>query len=133
MTKYIIIAVALLSGALGFYAAKKLVKPVVVTQVKEIEKVVTKTVTKERIVTKNGTTIERETVADKAEDRNTNKPLPIVAAVKPQWSLELNWGRGSYVPVEASVGRRILGDLWLTAGSNWKHDPYLLIGIRYEF
>lgn len=133
MTKYIIIAVALLSGALGFYAAKKLVKPVVVTQVKEIEKVVTKTVTKERIVTKNGTTIERETVADKAEDRNTNKPLPAVAAVKPQWSLELNWGRGSYVPVEASVGRRILGDLWLTAGSNWKHDPYLLIGIRYEF
>jgi len=136
MTKYIIIAVALLSGALGFYAAKKTIKPVTVTQVKEIEKVVTKTVTKEKIVQKDGTTIERETVADKAEDKSKNGSVivpPIVAQT--QWRLGLRWHPTSYIPVDTTISRRLLGNLWLDAGANWMdaRHPYLLIGVSYDF
>lgn len=133
MTKFIIIAVALLSGALGFYTAKKLVKPVVVTQVKEIEKIVTKTVTKEKIVTKDGTTIERETVADKAEDKSKNNSIAPPTAKQSQWRLGLRWHPTSYIPVDTTISRRLLGNLWLDAGANWYDKPHLLIGVSYDF
>lgn len=133
MTKYIIIAVALLSGALGFYAAKKTVKPVVVTQVKEVEKIVTKTVTKEKIVQKDGTTIERETVADKAEDKSKNNSIAPPVAKQAQWRLGLHWNPTSYVPVSTTISRRLLGNLWLDAGANWYDKPHLLLGVSYEF
>jgi hypothetical protein len=135
------ITVGLILGSLllafggGYYLAKKSVKPakpIVITQVKEIEKVVTKTVTKERVVTRDGTVTEREVTADTVADKSLDKVLTALPN-PPQWSLGLRWSPVSYVPVEAEIGRRLLGNVWITAGANWYRSTHFLLGIRYDF
>lgn len=107
---------------LGFYTAKRLTIPLEVIKDRIVSQEVTKTVTVTvpgKIVT---TTV---TSATKKEDKITTIPVP---DKKKDYSLGIGYGSDSYT---ASVGRRMVGDLWLevTASSNRN----LSAGIRYEF
>lgn len=128
----VIIGSFLLAFGGGYYLAKRSVKPIIVTQVKEVEKVVTKTVTRERVVTRDGTVTEREVTADTVADKSKDKVLAALPN-PPQWSLGLRWSPVSYVPVEAEIGRRLLGNIWITAGANWRDSTHFLLGVRYDF
>lgn len=129
------VGLLLMGGA--FYAGYRYRKPEIVTQieVKEVEKVVTKTVT-ETVVKPGGERVVTETVVQE-KDVIVNKPVLIPAPTlpRPNWSLGVLWDPTTardYMPAGAELGYRIGGDFWVTGTGNWQ-EPSVLIGIRYHF
>jgi hypothetical protein len=133
--------VLLLAGAAGgvWYGKTRAATHTVETKV--VDRIVTRTVTKIRIVRPDGTVEEKEVVADTASDHTSatavKEVVPAVALAS--WSLGVTYRPDLTVPSSpyapnrwgVDVGRRILGPVWVTAGYTFQRD--FLLGIRVEF
>ena len=109
----------------------------VVTQVKEVEKIVTKRVVVVKESKPDGTVIERteteDKVADKSSEVGGSTAVVTPPAIKPKdWRLGVQFSPVSYIPVGGSIDRRVLGDIWLGVSGEWV-EPQLRLGLSYEF
>lgn len=141
----LILLVAAGAFASGYFYREPEVQ--VQTQIKEVEKVVTKTVTV-RDQAADGTVTEKtttETVTEQANDTTadvvqTPSTKPNFVISKPDWSLELRWNpaavfdpdKPNYYPQSAHVGRRLFWNAWGIAGYDWQHKE-VQVGFRYDF
>lgn len=122
MKKYIIVSIV--SMAIGALISSQLFTPKTVTKTETVEKEKIKTVVVKEPGGKEVTT--RVEYRDKTSEAVKTEP---VLRPKPDYSLGLSYNtRAEY---EASVGRRMLGDLWLEAKAS--QTGVLSIGVRYEF
>lgn len=114
------------------YAKEHLAPQVqVVNHTQTVDKVVNHTVTV-RETAPNGT-VKETTTTDTTQNKVSEATVKAVEkAIRKEWAVGLGWSFASYIPVEANIDRRLLGDLWLTAGANWSH-PQLTLGVKYEF
>jgi hypothetical protein len=107
----------------------------VVTQVKEVEKIVTKRVVVTKVVKPDGTVTERteteDKVADKATDASTNTVKQDSKYIPRDWRLGIQFSPVSYIPVGGSIDRRILGDIWLGVSAEWV-EPQIRLGVSIE-
>jgi hypothetical protein len=142
----IVVALVVMAGcfAAGFFARKPGVRTetVVQTQIQEVERVVTKTVT-EKVVTPDGTakeTVTTTTTQDSskvAAERAPSESVPAMSlSVRPRWSLGMSWQPDfrdlTWRPAQGEVGYRVVGDLWVTGAYNWQ-EQHALVGVRWEF
>ena len=134
-----IVAVLLLMGgsfSAGWYFNNK--PPIVETQTKIVEKVVTRTVT-ERVSSNDGTVTEKtttETASDTTQKTKVPEPVANSNPPRPNYSVDVRWNlRGldrNYVPTGFDFGRRLVGPVWNTIGYDWTTKSVTL-GLRMDF
>lgn len=138
-TLYILLVVA--AGAAGFYTGKGRKEVQIVEKKGEtITKVVTRTVTVTKTVRPDGTVEEKTETKDRTKDE-TEKVVNKDTTTKPMgtdYSLGVRYRVSSFASVlapgpqnfEAEVGRRVLGDIWVTGGAGLGG---ITLGVRYDF
>jgi hypothetical protein len=130
--------VGIISILLGAFLGYRLSPTKTITQqvVKtvEVEKVVTKKIVVSKETRPDGSTVEKTESTDIVMDKTADKQAVVPMAIKrTEWALGLDWSTGGYLPIGASVDRRLAGDWWLSAGALWKDKPLLTLGVRYEY
>lgn len=119
--------------------------PQVITQIEEkiVEKVVIKTVkvTENRPDGSSTTTETTETQEDSTQVTDTSTPSQPVPNVHsgvylPQYSVGVNWtprlSEDAFKPTGMEVGYRVLGNMWGTAGFDWRTKE-ATVGVRVDF
>lgn len=128
-----LIGIGIASFFVGLQYERQTAVPQIQTVAQLVDKVTTKIV-RVKETAPDGTV--KETVStDKIEDRRaaTVIPPPLTIKKRNNYSLGLRWHPSTYIPVEASVGRRLIGDVWLEAGANWHEKTHFLLGVRVDF
>ena len=102
-------------------------------------------VVKQKVQKPDGTTttttttdVVAEKVADKTAQTETHTQTTVAAPAQPQpnWSVGVKWRPSlsdlSYKPQSAEIGRRVVGDVWVTGEYDWKLKA-AAVGVRAEF
>lgn len=145
----LVLGLVVLGGAFagGYYSRKPetRVETKTNTVTEQVDRVITKVVTvketapdrtvKETVTTE---TTQDKTVkqVEKAQDKGAAPLSNKVQTLRNTYSLGLKWQPDwrdrTWVPSQAEAGYRVLGDLWVTGGFDWKNHG-LLVGVRYDF
>lgn len=140
-----LISLAVMGGCFAAgYLTRVPAAPKTITKIEvvEKEKIVTKvvTVTETRPDGSTTTTETAQTTSDSqtvTESKQAEKPVPAVSptlhlrySIGVQWTPRLN--EDFYKPTGVELGYRALGNLWTTAGYDWR-DKSVTLGVRVEF
>lgn len=137
----ILVGFGLLAAAFGagYYSHKPEVQIITQRQIQQAEQLVKQIITK-RSKEPDGTSTETITetlVSDTKTAASESQSISQVqGAVRPDWSLGLKWRPQLEVdwsvPVGVEVGRRVVGDVWVTGEYQWDRGT-MLLGVRYEW
>lgn len=88
----------------------------------------------------DGTVTETTTTEAKTDSKSSIKEKPVQVAqavVRKDWSVGVvyrpDFRDPTWAPAGASVGYRVLGDLWIDGTMTVDAQPSFLLGVRYEF